>query len=385
MIINSSTVAMKSERSYVGFRQEERIELVQRQDEAVKLDLSKESKSLVEQMKEYELSKRNQQKAQENANVQHMLENHKAHSAEPIPVPERDSISDELEMLKKLLQALRRAIRGGKPEAFKEEAKQIKAEYSRKFSAASSTSVSANIGALTGGTVSLPSSGERTTQMQKTTVTSGFFMETELTAFKSVGLAKTADGREINFDVTLEMSRGFCERYETLAQEDYICVDPLVINVGSNVAQVSDMKFLFDIDSDGKKDEISFAGEGSGFITLDKNGDGKVNDGSELFGTKSGDGFKDLATYDEDGNGWIDEADSVFDDLKIWMKDKDGNDLLIKLKDADVGAIYLGNANTEFSLKNMENGDTNGVIRKTGVYLKESGGVGTVQHVDLAV
>ena len=161
--------------------------------------------------------------------------------------------------------------------------------------------------------------------------------------------------------------------------------DPLVINLDSNVASVSDMKFLFDLDADGKEEEISFAGRGSGFLALDKNGDGKINDGSELFGTKSGDGFGDLAAYDEDGNGWIDEADSVFKDLKIWTKDENGKDVLMNLKDADVGAIYLGSAQTEFSLNNQATQQTNGIIRKTGVYLKESGGVGTVQHVDLAV
>ena len=145
------------------------------------------------------------------------------------------------------------------------------------------------------------------------------------------------------------------------------------------------MKFLFDLDADGKEEEVSFAGRGSGFLALDKNGDGKINDGSELFGTKSGDGFGDLAAYDEDGNGWIDEADSVFKDLKVWTKDENGKDVLMNLKDADVGAIYLGSAQTEFSLNNQATQQTNGIIRKTGVYLKESGGVGTVQHVDLAV
>ncbi len=384
MIINASSVAMMSERSYQGFRQEEKLELVHRQDEAVKLNISKESKSLVQQMKDYQLSLENQKKEQEKANVQNMLESHRAHkSNQSMAVPENEHGS-ELEMLKKLLEALRRAIKGGRPESFKQEADHIKAEYSNSFSLSKSSSASANIRVLTGEPVNL-SSGERTFQMERTTVTSGFFMETEMTAFKSTGFAKTSDGREISFDVTLEMSRGFCEKYVTFAQEEYICVDPLVINVDSNVAKMSDMKFLFDIDADGKEDEISFAKEGSGFITLDKNNDGRVNDGSELFGTKSGDGFKDLAAYDEDGNGWIDEADSVFDDLKIWMKDENGNDIFIKLKDADVGAIYLGNADTEFSLKNLENGDTDGVIRKTGIYLKESGGVGTVQHVDLAV
>ena len=37
----------------------------------------------------------------------------------------------------------------------------------------------------------------------------------------------------------------------------------------------------------------------------------------KLFGTSSGDGFKDLAEYDEDGNGWIDENDSIFNRLKV--------------------------------------------------------------------
>ena len=71
--------------------------------------------------------------------------------------------------------------------------------------------------------------------------------------------------------------------------------------------------------------------------------------------------------------------------MKIWTKDEKGNDRLIDLKEAGVGAIYLGNASTEFSLKSDETKATNGVIRKTGIYLKETGEVSTIQHVDLAV
>ena len=120
-------------------------------------------------------------------------------------------------------------------------------------------------------------------------------------------------------------------------------------------------------------------------MALDKNNDGKINDGTELFGTKSGDGFKDLAEYDEDKNGWIDENDSIFSKLKVWTKDEDGNDRLLNLKEADVGAIYLNNIDTQFSFKN-DAGDDNGVLRKTGIYLKEStGAAGTVAHVDLAL
>lgn len=219
----------------------------------------------------------------------------------------------------------------------------------------------------------------------KTTVSSAFVAETEHTAFQANGVVKTADGRELNFGVTVEMSRAFAARYDKITQEDYIVTDPLVINLNTNVASVSDQKFLFDIDSDGKEESISFAGKGSGFLALDKNKDGRINDGSELFGTRSGDGFRDLAAYDEDGNGWIDENDSIFKDLKVWTKDENGKDILMDLRQANVGAIYLGSTETEFSLNRAEDNHTDGIIRRTGLYLKETGEVGTVQHVDLTL
>lgn len=56
---------------------------------------------------------------------------------------------------------------------------------------------------------------------------------------------------------------------------------------------------------------------GSGFLALDRNQNGVVDDGSELFGTQSGDGFAHLALYDQDSNGWIDANDPVFDKLRI--------------------------------------------------------------------
>ena len=213
-----------------------------------------------------------------------------------------------------------------------------------------------------------------------------FEADMEYTTFKAAGIAKTEDGRTLNFGIEAEMSREFMNysKLNISARTVNLC-DPLVINVGSNVASVSDQKFRFDIDSDGKEEEISQLDIGSGFLSLDKNGNGKVDDGSELFGTKSGDGFRDLAAYDEDKNGWIDENDDIFDKLKIWFKDSQGNDRLLNLKEADVGAIFLGKASTEYHLNDEDTNKTNAVIQSTGVYLKESGGVGTVQHVDMAV
>lgn len=227
----------------------------------------------------------------------------------------------------------------------------------------------------------------RTQVWQRITATSGTHMEYENTSFKSTGEVQTSDGRSLTFDVELTLGRSLVQRIDTLKDETYtrILTDPLVINMDTNATSISDQKFKFDIDSDGDEDEISFAGKGSGFLALDKNEDGKINDGSELFGTKSGDGFKDLAEYDKDKNGWIDENDEIFDKLKVWTKDEKGNDKLLNLKEADVGAIYLGNLDTEFSFKDGM-GNTDAVLRKTGIYLKEStGAAGTVAHVDLAL
>jgi hypothetical protein len=123
---------------------------------------------------------------------------------------------------------------------------------------------------------------------------------------------------------------------------------------------------------------------GSGFLALDKNGDGVINDGSELFGTKSGNGFADLAEYDSDGNGWIDEGDPIWDKLLVWTKDEDGNDRLYHLSELGVGAVGLANVSTQFSLNSQEDNTNNAIIRYTGVFLYENGEASTVQHLDLA-
>lgn len=231
----------------------------------------------------------------------------------------------------------------------------------------------------------LPQTTSRSTVWQRISVESGSVSEVENTSFASKGIVQTSDGRSIDFNIEVTMGRAMTYKYDKISASSYIVTDPLIINMDSNVTSVSDQKFKFDLDCDGKEENISFASMGSGFLALDKNEDGIINDGSELFGTKSGDGFKDLAAYDSDGNGWIDENDDVFSKLKVWTKDENGNDSIIDLKQADVGAIYLGNTNTEFTQKDM-NGNAHGIIRNTGIYLKEStGAASTIAHVDLVL
>ncbi|WDP89634.1 MAG: hypothetical protein HUN04_07830 [Desulfobacter sp.] len=212
--------------------------------------------------------------------------------------------------------------------------------------------------------------------------------ETEEMEFSSQGKVVTQDGREIDFSLDLNLDRAFLSRTEeeTLVhtwKEKVRLVDPLVISLDGRVPELTDTRFEFDLDNDGTAEEISFVAKGSGFLSFDRNGDGKINNGSELFGPGTGNGFGELSAYDEDGNNWIDENDAVFSQLSVWTRDDQGNDVLVSLKEAGVGAIYLDNARTEFSMTGMDN-ELKGQMKRSGVFLFENGNVGSLGQVDLA-
>jgi hypothetical protein len=209
--------------------------------------------------------------------------------------------------------------------------------------------------------------------------------EVEQTSFSAEGVVKTADGKEIAFTYELEMERQFhSETNVSVRAGDAKLKDPLVINFGGTAAQLTDRTYAFDLDADGKKDQVAWLQPGSGFLALDKNGNGTIDDGSELFGAKTGDGFGELAAYDDDHNGWIDEADAVYGKLQVWSK-SGGSDQLAGLKDRNVGAINLGHLATPFQMKDATN-QLQGAVRASGIYVKEDGsGVGSVQQIDLAL
>lgn len=208
-------------------------------------------------------------------------------------------------------------------------------------------------------------------------------VEKEAMSFKSSGTVKTADGREISFSVQLNMSREFASHKDiSIRAGDAAAVDPLVINFNGAAPKFLNSKFAFDLDLDGDPEQVHRLSSSSGFLALDLNNDGIINDGKELFGPKTGDGFKELAALDFDGNGWIDEGDPIFDRLRIWTKDEQGEDKLFALGMKGVGAIYVGNISTPFDLKDAGN-MTLGSVRETGVFLNENGSAGTIQHIDV--
>jgi hypothetical protein len=213
------------------------------------------------------------------------------------------------------------------------------------------------------------------------------YNESESTQFKAAGTIKTADGREIQFSAELSLSRNY---HLALTEGIYSGnvgkqkKDPLVINYAAPAATLSQQKFSFDLGSNGKPQPISLLKPGSAFLALDRNHDGKITQGSELFGTQNGDGFADLAQLDEDKNGWIDEHDSIFSQLKLWVKDDAGHDQLINLNEQGIGALFLGNAKANFDLNDQQN-NQQGQIRASGLYLRENGTGGSLQQIDLNI
>ena len=400
MIISSSDVSMSSNRNFasISYEQSESLTVRAGSDDAARITISPESINLLEQLKEAkdDIEEKAKKAAENNMknSLKAMIEE-QARRAKEAKNKKPYDLENEKDWKIKTLKKIIEMLTSIQDKRLGRKSKKAKPEMldKRSNSDISNTSWQGNgqvAGFSKGQNASQVVNGSASTGTGGTTwikhvVKSSFVAEVENTAFSTNGVARTADGREISFNVELEMSRSFMAVNESYVQSIEILRDPLVINLGSEVASLSDQKFYFDIDADGKMDEISYLEGNSGFLALDKNNDGEINDGSELFGTKSGDGFKDLAMYDEDGNGWIDEADSVFDNLKIWTKNSEGTDSLIAIGKAGVGAIYLGSATTQFSINSLDDNSTNGVIQKTGVFLKGNGSVGTIQHIDLAI
>ncbi len=206
-----------------------------------------------------------------------------------------------------------------------------------------------------------------------------YLAEREQLRFSASGSVQTADGKTIDLKLGFAMSYQQLQLSERITRESAL-KDPLVINLEKQFADLQDTRFEFDIDSDGTKDSLANLSQGSYFLALDKNNNQEIDNGSELFGAQSGNGFVELAQYDEDGNSFIDEGDSIYAKLSVWRPETG----LMAIADVGVGAIYLHPVETQFqNIGNNSEGESQGVLRSSSIYLKEDGTAGTVQQLDL--
>jgi hypothetical protein len=170
-----------------------------------------------------------------------------------------------------------------------------------------------------------------------------------LYAFETSGLLSA----EPQFDADEYACTYFCDPGPDVIEEcdergsetywDYnICdctsaASPIVIDLEPERLRFTDISdgVTFDIKADGRPVRTAWTAPGSreGFLVLDRNHNGTIDSGAELFGNFTAqpparrgeaNGFLALAVFDDaanggNGDGQISEDDAIFNDLRIWI------------------------------------------------------------------
>lgn len=137
---------------------------------------------------------------------------------------------------------------------------------------------------------------------------------------------------------------------------------PLVLDLnGDGVTStfISETSTHFDLDNDGVRQRTGWVQSDDALLVFDKNQDGVINNGSELFGnntllkngTKASNGFEALREYDENKDGMIDAKDNIYNALRLWQDtNSDGvtdSGELHTLSELGVASINLNYATTD--------------------------------------
>ena len=149
--------------------------------------------------------------------------------------------------------------------------------------------------------------------------------------------------------------------------------DPIILDLSGDGLQTTGLSsnIHFDHNGDGVLTLTGWVGENDALLVWDRNTDGNINTGAELFGdfthlpngTLAPNGFAALAALDANGDGIIDASDPAFAELKLW-RDTDQNGVtgegeLISLADAGIASLSLTN-----TVKNQSAGNGNTLARE---------------------
>lgn len=204
-------------------------------------------------------------------------------------------------------------------------------------------------------------------------------------AFNTQAIIKTKD-KEFSIDLQCSYTKAFFEQHkETLSFEETNFLDPLIIQYDANATAFeslsSTMSFQFDLKNDNTLVDIPALKKGNGFLVLDKNNNGIIDNGSEMFGPNTNNGFEELRAYDSDGNNWIDENDPIFNDLLIWSKNENNEDTLIALGQSGIGALYLNEIKSDFTYNKSVN-ESMARLKSNSIFLREDGTTGMLSSLD---
>lgn len=159
--------------------------------------------------------------------------------------------------------------------------------------------------------------------------------------------------------------------------------DPLVLDLDGDglelLAQTSQSP-LFDIDGDGFAERTGWVNSGDGFLVVDENANGVIDDVGEMFGSTTQSGFAELAGYDTNSDGVIDANDTDFGDLKVW-RDLNQNGV------TDAGELStlgdLGIASISLTTSTTGTGTFGGnEVTATGTFTRTDSTTGTIGDVN---
>ena len=171
--------------------------------------------------------------------------------------------------------------------------------------------------------------------------------------------------------------------YKLFRSAFYYQYDPLALDLNGNgietLAANGHDGALFDHERLGIRTATGWIHCNDGILVYDRNGDGKINDGGEIFGDntllKNGKtaahGFEAAADLDDNGDGKLDAADSAFGKLGVW-RDLNHNGIseegeIFALKELRIKSLNLGYTQAD---KDLGNGNT---LAEVGSYTDEDG------------
>ena len=104
-------------------------------------------------------------------------------------------------------------------------------------------------------------------------------------------------------------------------------ISPIVLDLKGNGFKYTAVEdgVIFDLNNDGVAEQTAWTKEqkefDNAFLVLDKNGNGQVDNGGELFGDQNGaeNGFMELSKYDDNGDKVINKDDKVYNELRLWV------------------------------------------------------------------
>jgi len=163
----------------------------------------------------------------------------------------------------------------------------------------------------------------------------------------------------------------------------YVRVDPLILDLDGDGLEISPLSkgILFDADGDGIKNATAWAGADDGMLVWDRNGNGAIDSGQEMFGdqtiksdgTLAKNGFDALADLDSNGDGVFDANDADYANLRVWRDlNQDGISQEGELFTLD--ALGIASISLKSATANTSYGDA--TLTQKGIFTRTDGSTG---------